>query len=322
MSVITDLAALYHEYHSVNKAEKEVFLKNRWICSDLTLQPRTGYLNFLFALPCCFKQFFTSVWKIDLLASIDSLEKAVTQDNLPDVIKSAKMLRIYATKLPHDKQKQARKQIDRLLEQNEPKTQVIKHQPNQIEKAKEKAFWKLAHRTNLDHLVNIVRSGELLPYRITKTSGEGAFEKHDQSQIFFTIFPKTNSPAAINPDLIFSKTKAILVFSKKLFGRSDYHISEGWYYGKFREPNQRGGSYCPQNIDQVDLLKASGENEVVFQNPVSLKHLKAIWIPSDKKKEVVNLLNNSRILPPNLEKTWEELIEARDDFPTEITSTY
>lgn len=303
MTDLNPLINFYQQYYEAPVDEKDLFLKQHLVLPNLTVRKISWPERALFLIPFI-KKLFLYLGGIDLELSVKKFEALCAQGSEQEILKSAKILRIVASRLNVTKQKELRQRIDSILNKFE-----VLH-PEFIEKAKQLTISKLMHKTPIKNLLSILRDGELLPFSFTKQSGEGAYDQRENKNVvFLSLHPKNGKIDLGRRDL--PHPKVILEFSKKLLGRNDYHVSEGWFYGQFRKADGNPRiSYLPAEIDRFNPQFLEKENEAVFSNSVSLKYLKKIYVPALEIESLQNLLMSSRILPPDPAKTWNDYIEV------------
>jgi len=112
-----------------------------------------------------------------------------------------------------------------------------------------------------------------------------------------------------------NEANVALVFSPTLLDRADYHATAGWTYGRRITPLEAKKhhmlpSATPQEFPRS--LKRSpdawdGKNEVVFQNAVSLKHLRRIVVSQPRVEMTIRALKAEGVHPPRGVK-WHEFV--------------
>ena len=84
--------------------------------------------------------------------------------------------------------------------------------------------------------------------------------------------------------------KQILLFSKLLLDQQNYHINKRDYNGYVSEEN----TYYPWNLKEA-IENISDSNEVVFHDPISMKHLCAVISKSNISYDIE--MENNMLLP-------------------------
>ena len=176
----------------------------------------------------------------------------------------------------------------------------------------------LIHSTNLIAFKNILEN-----FKITAHEGDpelvifGNRERLNKGAFFQVLFKCNSGAPIINTSLC--EMELVLVFSKLLLQRNDYHINNNWFGGmQFKPliPNKRMDisykSYgnildfindnitCSKNDRQVNIHK----NECVFQNDVPLSYLREIWICNHHPRQITrsrktgNTFNRTNLTTP------------------------
>jgi hypothetical protein len=159
----------------------------------------------------------------------------------------------------------------------------------------------LIHSTNLYSFGQILNSFKIKAHEGDPEKVIRGYTERLNKGAFFQVLFKCNSGAPIIQTSI-CKIEIVLVFSKLLLQRDDYHINNNWFGGikvKPLVPNKRMDipfeSYgniidyinsnlnCSKNDRNVNISK----NECVFQNDVSLSYLREIWICNNHPRTIM-----------------------------------
>jgi hypothetical protein len=105
-----------------------------------------------------------------------------------------------------------------------------------------------------------------------------------------------------------------LVFDTELLDRRDYGMAKGWHYGQ--QTDAKAGDLQANHEVTWDISHGfSGYgNEVFFDNPVELSHLKAIWVLPEQRSEALKILREAGFVPPD-GRSLEEFVETRTTWP-------
>ena len=197
----------------------------------------------------------------------------------------------------------------------------------------------LIHSTNLIAFKNILEN-----FKITAHEGDpelvifGNRETLNKGAFFQVLF-KCNSGAPIIETSI-CDLEIVLVFSKLLLQRDDYHISNNWIGGmQFKPliPNKRMDVPIKSYGNMVDFINENltcskndrnvniNKNECVFMNDVSLSYLREIWVCNHYPRIVTrsekkgNTYNRVQIQAPitsdkyvNVVRTWLTRMNLHD----------
>lgn len=111
--------------------------------------------------------------------------------------------------------------------------------------------------------------------------------------------------------LTFIWSDVALHFSEEILDREDYHITPSWSYGNYiptsASPSVNMGR---TNYFFMKLLSRPLKNEIVFHNPISLKHLKQIVVKPGKKIDLIKELEQKNIPCPTA-NGWNNLVIER-----------
>ncbi len=169
--------------------------------------------------------------------------------------------------------------------------------PSQIARANDVNY--LVHGTLIQRVEGILSAGALLPASAvpgTSHQGEdsvylGAMGRNARG----SVFPgPPDSWAVMNYRVI------NLVFDPAVLDEAEFHASLGWPYGKITEDSALSSE--PQKLNDLFWEVSHGfqeVNEVVFHKPLSLKNLRAIWVPwAEQRAQVIQTLKKAGYVPP------------------------
>lgn len=213
------------------------------------------------------------------------------------------------------------KLINDSLESSE---EVSKQSTSFEEVSFQNAVYYLQHKTKIEYLPAIIKSGFLIPRSQQKNPnnymgglGEVTYLKpyvYDPGEDTIEIL----SGSYCNLTSIGGKksgdlSNALLLFDVKLLSdRNDYYGNTNWLnYGK-----KVDASFLPEQIKDPKKTPIKKLKEICFSNPIDLsKYLTQIWIHPTKRDEVIQSLRNE-----NIEEAWINMISAYEFHP-QITYT-
>ena len=168
---------------------------------------------------------------------------------------------------------------------------------------REKGYIYLQHKTTLDKISSIIKTGMIVPFGSIAGQTQGCAGVHSD-RVFFDPTKHKTSPNSIeyhsssyscvsgqeNGDL----KHATFVFDPKILDESsDFHISScGWInYGDFDPLTDYD---CSEPLTNLRTMPHIGE--IVIKHSVPLKHLTSIFVHPSIKDEVVKKLKEKKEL--------------------------
>ena len=252
--------------------------------------------------------------------------------------------------IPKDLEKNINKTMERLVKDAEEKTDTVSVEPildtpnNYCKRAGIANIAGLVHSTTLKNLENMIKSGYIYTNKeFFETKGKnltGGLSEMDDDIDWFDYEQYLGVYMGIIPSNkiggkkveIDSFSNVIMVFSKILLEKENYHLNE---------TNQNGwinkNTYAPSelNMDLYYDFDSGLINEIVFHDKISLKFLESIYVKTDKDKEKMRLVldsygyNDVKIYvvsniehdyepPYTIKNSFGEVIELGDNYIFDI----
>jgi hypothetical protein len=176
------------------------------------------------------------------------------------------------------------------------------------------------HRTPIERLTAILKSGKLIPGKDaegTRADESKTFATQDFAVVFLSVANKTfKERGRLEEWLSFGGNKfnqVMLVFSLQPLNRDDYHLTD--YYAKGQVmPYSR----TPDQIEQFAREMHAMGNEVVFRGPVALDSLREIWVGPGTRMAVLDQLKHDGISQVN-GRPIESVVVARRLFAADLS---
>lgn len=159
----------------------------------------------------------------------------------------------------------------------------------------------------------IFKTGALIPGTQVRPRPPGSYAMGSGrfDVVFLEAIFKPGPGEKAKPYSLVGTGSATLVFSLAPLDRADFHATPEWAYADFEAPaGESRGSVGPDEFlgaYHADRSDWEDGNELVFRGPVSLAHLRQVWVDPAHRDTVLEQIRVSGVTAPR-GRRWEDVV--------------